>query len=145
MTDPQLKSFAARCGRLMQDYGPRVVDTYGQQGPDSVGLLSKFSRYAMLEGVAPEMYVTQPTDAIHYSYHSCNQSAIDAWQPDGTPVVCTHGGLFYVMGDLGGAELANRINTIARVAQKPYFITVYGGLHWTAAASKPKESLYNFW
>eukprot|EP00928_Gymnodinium_smaydae_P081607 TRINITY_DN65093_c0_g1_i1.p1 TRINITY_DN65093_c0_g1~~TRINITY_DN65093_c0_g1_i1.p1 ORF type:complete len:650 (+),score=107.54 TRINITY_DN65093_c0_g1_i1:243-1952(+) len=145
MTDSQLKNFAGRCGRLMQDDGPKVIDTFGQQGHDSVELLTKFSRYAKLGGAAPEMYVTQPTGNIHYSYYSCNQSALDTWQPDGTPMVCTHGGIFYVMGDLGGKELANRINTIARDAPRPYFITVYGGLKWTAAATKPTDSLYNFW
>ena len=30
MTDPQIDSFATRCGSLMKDYGPAVIDTFGQ-------------------------------------------------------------------------------------------------------------------
>lgn len=145
MTDPQLRSFATRCGRLMKDYGPAVIDTYGQQGDGTVAVLANFSRYAKEGGMAPQMYISQPTGSIHYSYYKCNQSAIDAWQPDGTPVLCTHGGLFYVMGNMGGEALAKRINAVAESATKPYFITVYGGLKWTASAGGAKDSIYNFW
>ena len=42
------------------------------QGGDRTGeLLSNFSRYAVEGGVAPDMYLLQPTDNIHYAYHPC--------------------------------------------------------------------------
>ena len=123
----QIKTFAKRCGRLMKEYGPAVIDSYGQQGTTtarSVSVLSNFSRYAAEGGKAPEMYITQPTSNIKYSYYACNQSSIDSWLPDGTPLLCTHGGVFYVMGTLGGKELASRINAIAASHSPPYFISV---------------------
>merc|ERR1712228_666095 len=129
----------------MKDYGPAVIDTFGQQGTNTVEVLSNFSKYSQMGGVKPQMYITQPTGNIHYSYYQCNQSNLDTWQPDGTPVLCTHGGLFYGMGNLGGEELAKRINAVVAAAPKPYFITVYGGLKWTASASSDKDSIYNFW
>ena len=101
MNDAQVKSFAARCGRLMRDYGPAVIDTYGQTGDhdNTVSVLSNFSAYAAAAGVAPQMYITQPTGNIRYSYYQCDESHLDMWQPDGTPLLCTSNkGLFYVMG-----------------------------------------------
>eukprot|EP01045_Picozoa_sp_COSAG04_P000160 COSAG04_NODE_3_length_53939_cov_50.145431_50_plen_321_part_00 len=149
MTDPQIKSFATRCGRLMKDYGPAVIDTFGQQGPSeahSVSVLSNFSKYAAAGGVAPQMYITQPTGNIKYSYYQCDESNVDTWQPDGTPVLCTHSGVFYVMGSMGGEKLASHINAIAANHSKPYFITVYGGLRWTTTTGMTKNtSLYSFW
>merc|ERR1712008_318933 len=127
-------------------YGPAVIDTFGQQGLNSVEVLANFSRYASAGGVEPQIYISQPTDNIHYSYQNCQKrAALDSWQPDGTPVLCTNRSLFYVMGKMGGEALANKINFVAANAPKPYFITVYGGLKWTAAGSDPKNSLYNFW
>jgi len=57
MTDAQIRTFATRCGRLMRDYGPAVIDTYGQTGPaaNTFSVLTNFSRYAAAAGVAPEM------------------------------------------------------------------------------------------
>ena len=69
MTDAQLATFATRCGRLMKDYGPAVVDTFGQQGvsdAESVHKLSVFSEAAAKGGLAPAMYITQPTGHIKY-------------------------------------------------------------------------------
>jgi hypothetical protein len=59
MSDPQIKSFATRCGRLMKEYGPAVIDTFGQTGDEAntVSVLTNFSRYAAQGGVAPQMYV----------------------------------------------------------------------------------------
>ena len=107
MNDAQVKSFASRCGRLMRDYGPAVVDTFGQTGDhdNTVSVLSNFSTYAAAAGVAPQMYISQPTGNIHYSYYKCDQSRLDMWQPDGTPVLCTSSkGLFYVMGTCVGCD-----------------------------------------
>lgn len=64
MTDPQINTFAQRCGRLMQIYGPAVIDTYGQQGTTkeiSTAVLTNFSKYAARGGIAPQMYISQPT------------------------------------------------------------------------------------
>ena len=67
MTDAQLTTFATRCGRLMKEYGPAVVDTFGQQGTsdvESLHKLSVFSEAAAKGGAAPAMYITQPTGNI---------------------------------------------------------------------------------
>ena len=32
MSDSQIQSFAIRCGRLMKDYGPAVINTFGPTG-----------------------------------------------------------------------------------------------------------------
>jgi hypothetical protein len=91
-------------------------------------------------------YISQPTGNIKYSYHPCNESQLDTWQPDGTPLLCTSSkGLFYVMGSLGGAKLAERINTVARQPGQQ-FITVYGGLRWTTTTGSTRNtSLLSFW
>jgi hypothetical protein len=133
MTDPQIKTFATRCGRLMKDYGPAVIDTFGQtsfinnagadnQNDDTVSVLQNFSRYAAAGGVAPQLYLEQPTGNIKYAYHKCDNKKLDTWLADGTPVICTEGGVFYVMGSLGGETLAKRINAIAKAGTQ--FITV---------------------
>ena len=63
MSDAQIQTFAARCGRLMRDYGPAVVDTFGQTGNEAntFSVLTNFSRYAEAAGVAPSFYISQPT------------------------------------------------------------------------------------
>eukprot|EP01052_Picozoa_sp_SAG31_P062597 SAG31_NODE_21570_length_546_cov_0.807606_1_plen_157_part_10 len=129
MNDLQLKSFATRCGRLMKDYGPAVIDTFGQTGgvfgkPDNnpentYKKLNLFNKAAAAAGTAPQMYISQPTGNIHYAYYQCNETRLDNWLPDGTPVVCTgsssrFGGVFYVMGSMGGAELAKHVNSWAK-------------------------------
>lgn len=177
MTDAQIKTFATRCGRLMKDYGPAVIDTFGQTsftnnaGADSpsdhtVSVLQNFSRYvgdlvvkplrlrqssfcvnllllspltlgvtsvlnvvgigiisyAAAGGVPPQLYLEQPTGNIKYAYHKCNPTKLNTWLDDGTPVICTQGDVFYVMGSLGGDTLAQRVNAIAK--QGTQFITV---------------------
>lgn len=54
------------------------------------------SRYARAgePGVAPEMFISQPTGVIPYDYYPCEKDparnhSLIGWQPDGTPVVCT--------------------------------------------------------
>ena len=110
-------------------------------------MLSNFSRYAAKGGVAPLMYISQPTSrAIRYAGHVCNESQLGSWQPDGTPLLCTSSkGLFYVMGSMGGEQLAKNINA---VADQPgnQFITVYGGLCWTTmTGATNKTCLFTFW
>ena len=58
LTSPQFKRYAQRVGRLLNDYGPRVVDTYGFAGP---ALLANYSAEAALGGVAPSAYISEPT------------------------------------------------------------------------------------
>jgi len=88
------------------------------------------------------MYLEQPTKSITHAYYPCNESKLASWQPDGTPVVCTHGGLFYVMGSLGSDYLSSKINQQAKAGQQ--FITVYGGLRWTTTTGNTKNtSLYS--
>jgi hypothetical protein len=58
-----------------------VVDTFGQTGSDNntIDVLANFSRYSAATGVAPAMYISQPTGVIHYSYHNC-QSDLNAYE-----------------------------------------------------------------
>mmetsp|Transcript_25717 Transcript_25717/g.55710 ORF Transcript_25717/g.55710 Transcript_25717/m.55710 type:complete len:136 (+) Transcript_25717:3-410(+) len=98
------------------------------------------------------MYISQPTGNIHYAYHDCNSSLV-SWLPDGTPLLCTNSGaddLFYIPGSMGkqscpSCELARRINAVAAAHQPPYFITVYGGLKWTAASGSPALEFWTLW
>ena len=74
---------------------------------------------------------------------------LNSWQPDGTPLLCTakkgsQGTLFYISG-IHGAELAARINALAAAAPRPFFISVYGGLKWTASATDPKSEFWTMW
>jgi hypothetical protein len=148
MSDAQIKGFATRCGRLMKEYGPAIVDTYGQTGASvaaTVSVLGNFSRYAKVGGVGPEMYISQPTQSIKEMVSlTCNETQLDAWLPDGTPLVCTsRKGLFYVMPSPGaGITLAGNINAVGGSGNQ--FITAYGGLKWTASAGST-DDLYTFW
>jgi hypothetical protein len=77
MTDLQIQTFATRCGRLMKDYGPAVIDTYGQTGSSQLNtrsVLANFSLYAAESGTAPEMYISQPTGVIKYAYYDCQDT-----------------------------------------------------------------------
>lgn len=69
-----------------------MIDTYGQTGSvaNTKSVLANFSTYAAAGGVAPQMYLEQPTRSITYAYYPCNQSKLDNWQPDGTPVICKY-------------------------------------------------------
>jgi len=139
----------------MKDYGPAVIDTFGQTGSkdNTISVLANFSRYAAEGGVAPQMYISQPTNNIHYSYYDCDPTQLDMWQPDGTPLVCTNTGknnLFYIPGSLGkqacpSCELARRINTVAAANKPPFFITVYGGLKWTSSGLDPDLEFWTLW
>jgi len=128
MSDSQITAFATRCGRLLKSYGAAVVDAWGQTGLDpalnatqaekqanSDRVLALFSKAAAAGGVAPQMYISQPTPNIGYAYYPCE--GVDAenkgknmdnqWLKDGTPVVCTNAGksakgqsenVFYIPG-----------------------------------------------
>ena len=142
MTDAQIKTFATRCGRLMHDYGPAIVDVYGG-GTHSI--LANFSRYAAAAGTAPTMYLPHPGIA------GCNLTQLDVHQPDGTPVLCTATGnnnLFYVPKHVPAnvscvsCELARRINA---VAESNHFVSVYGGLKWKAKAVSLEREFWPLW
>eukprot|EP01049_Picozoa_sp_SAG25_P003545 SAG25_NODE_205_length_11932_cov_40.485760_7_plen_81_part_00 len=47
LSPPQLSRYARRVGRLLQDYGPGVVDTYGFA---DLALLSNYSSEAAIGG-----------------------------------------------------------------------------------------------
>mmetsp|Transcript_25011 Transcript_25011/g.65223 ORF Transcript_25011/g.65223 Transcript_25011/m.65223 type:complete len:510 (-) Transcript_25011:223-1752(-) len=147
LSPPQLEQYAGRVGRLFAEYGPDVADTYGQA---NFSVMTAYSRAAAANGVAPLAYVTQPL----WAYSSY---AEDAWQcpelnlfdPDtGTPVICTahDPSLFYRNRNINqsdpGNDLADRIRTVASQYDPPFFITVYGGLKWTASATSPKTEFF---
>lgn len=142
MTDAQIKTFATRCGRLMDDYGPAMVDVYGGA---SHSILANFSRYAAVAGTAPAMYLPHPPIA------GCSPTQLDVYQPDGTPVLCTAEGednLFYVPKHVlpnvscVSCELARRINA---VAETNHFVSVYGGLKWKAHVVPADRQFWPLW
>ena len=146
MSDAQIQTFAARCGRLMRDYGPAIIDDFGQTGDhaNTFAVLTNFSRYAAAAGVAPAMYIHQPTlCCIQYSPFDCSKElSLDLTLPDKTPVLCTAPNLFYVNGQAG---VADRINALVAANKPPFFVTVYGGLKWTTGGNDPKTEFWNWW
>jgi hypothetical protein len=148
MTDAQLNTFATRCGRLMHDYGPAVVDVYGSAksiAGSAQSVLANFSRYAAAGGTAPTMYLPHPPQA------GCNPTKLDVYQADGTPVICTETGsnnLFYVPKHIPlnvscvSCVLAQRINA---VAESNRFVSVYGGLKWKAKAVPADREFWPLW
>lgn len=153
MTDAQIGTFATRCGRLMRDYGPAIIDDYGQTGSaaNTASVLTNFSRYAAAAGIAPAMYISQPTSVIAYSYYDCS-ATLEQALPDGTPLLCTSSdpNLFYIPNSLGpvpcpSCTLAGYINDVAAAHAPPFFITVYGGLKWTSAGVDPQTEFWNLW
>lgn len=148
MTDAQINTFATRCGRLMHDYGPAIVDVYGGAKSDhgsAQSVLANFSRYAAAGGAAPTMYLPHPPIT------GCNLNKLDVYQPDGTPVLCTATGannLFYIPKHIlpnvscVSCELARRINA---VAESNHFVSVYGGLKWKANAVPPDREFWTLW
>ena len=59
LSDPQFRRYARRVGRLLRDYGPSVVDTYGFASPE---LLQNYSAEAAAGGGrAPSAYISEPT------------------------------------------------------------------------------------
>lgn len=146
MSDAQIGTFAARCGRLMHEYGPAIVDTFGQTGDEqnTFSVLTNFSRYAAAAGVAPSMYITQPTKCcIQYAPFDCSRSAsLDLTLPDDTPLICTAADVFYIGGPAG---IADNINKLAATHTPPFFITVYGLLKWTASDLDPTKEFWTAW
>lgn len=84
-------------------------------------LCFEITSYAAAAGVAPQLYLEQPTGNIKYAYHRCDNK-LNTWLDDGTPVICTEGNVFYVMGSIGGDTLAQRVNAVAKAGTQ--FITV---------------------
>jgi len=139
MTNAQIKTFATRCGRLMHDYGPAIVDVYGGGTPS---ILANFSRYAAAAGTAPTMYLPHPPIA------GCSLTQLDVYQPDGTPVLCTAKGLFYIPKHVPrnvscvSCYLAGSINAVAK---SNHFVSVYGGLRYKAKAVPPEREFWLLW
>ena len=147
LNDAQLHRYASRTGQLYERYGPTVVDTYGQA---NMTVITKYSKFASLNGTAPAAFVTQPL----WSHSSYSQ---DAWrcpalnlydQVDGTPIICTANdpNLFYRNRGLSpghpGRDLADRIRNVSERYEPPFFITVYGGLNWQPGSTGGKTE---FW
>ena len=143
MTDAQIATFATRCGWLMREFGPAVIDTFGQTGPgaQTFSVLTNFSGYAGAAGSAPLMYITQPTDCcINYASFNCvAEASLDLTLPDSTPLICTDPSLFYVGGGPGcvACAISTNVNKVAAANKPPFFITVYGGLKWTSSDLNP--------
>ena len=146
MSDAQIETFATRCGRLMKEYGPAVIDTFGQTGDqaNTFSVLTNFSRYAAAAGVAPSFYISQPTGCcINYATFDCSKAAsLDLMLPDNTPLICTAADVFYIGGPSG---IAANINNLAAAHTPPFFITVYGLLKWTANDLDPTKEFWTAW
>eukprot|EP00041_Stephanoeca_diplocostata_P019356 m.416696 g.416696 ORF g.416696 m.416696 type:complete len:368 (+) comp21282_c0_seq9:1590-2693(+) len=140
-----LHAFATRAGQLIRQYGPNVIDTYGQA---NLSTMQTFSTHcAENGGEAPLMYINEPTGGpIPFAYYECPNLNMALPDVNATVVCTSHApGLFYIPGALGKApckscELARRIQQVAHGGT--HFINVYGGLHWTAGAEDPSEE---FW
>lgn len=62
--------------------------------------------------------------------------------------MCTPGNIFYIPGSLGRTKcpsctLSDRINAVAAAGSQ--FVTVYGGLKWTASNLDPQTEFWNLW
>ena len=153
LSEAQLDAYGRRYGRLAAAYGgPSVVDTYGQASP---ALMAAYARAAAAGGAAPDAFVSQPTTNMGFpGYFNCSDGAENRWLDDGTPVVCSHEGLFYYAASFWhkdlqlnashpAADLAGRIRAeAARVPTTPAFVLAYGGLRWTSAADVPSMDFY---
>ena len=153
LSDTQFQRYARRVGRLLHEFGPTVVDTYGFASPE---LLLNYSAEAAIGGQAPAAYISEPTHfgiwdqipgkpIMPYSCPTDNQMLGDGK----TPLVCTPGTgpwVFYFASGLNktcpSCDFAARIREHATKHKPPYFITTYGALHWTADAQAP---LLEFW
>ena len=101
-------------------------------------------------GAAPTAYVSQPLWAYGgYAENAYKCPSLNMYSPaDGTPIICTSHvpSLFYRNRDIKqsdpGADLASKIRVASQEYSPPFFITVYGGLKWTAAKPNPLEE---FW
>lgn len=107
-----------------------------------------YSREAAVGGKPPAAYVSEPTDWPFTGLPSLHCEDLNMWQDDGTPIICTGGPpyLFYFADGLDkkcpSCDFASRIETVAKRHKPPFFLTTYGGLHWTSAAQEPKKE---FW
>lgn len=147
LSEQQLERYTGRVGRLFQEYGPDVADTYGQ---GNLSTIAKYSRYAAAQGMAPRAYVSQPLWSHGvYAEDAFRCPELNLYSPvDGTPIICTPNtpNLFYRNRGLNAtnpaADLAGRIRTAAARYRPPYFITVYGGLAWQPGTA---EGPLEFW
>ena len=129
LDDAQLARYTKRVGRLIKQYGPNVVDTYGYVTRE---IFPQYVAGAAAGGVAPAMLTSQdqrPTPPIDTFYPKPR----NFWLQDGTPVVSSNTSLFYFDEDDGGldpacpsCDFADRIRRVA--AQGEQFVLTYGGL-----------------
>ena len=141
----QLSVYGKRVGRLVDTYGPDIIDTYGYAN------LSVHENYrsAIVDGGAtPAAFVTQPNwPNVAYSPFHCKDDS-NMVLADGTPLICTSGKpeLFYYSQSLSescpSCDLAERIRKVASRHEPPYFVLVYGGLQ--AFGGADKKSNKNF-
>jgi hypothetical protein len=145
LTELQLQRYATRVGQLYKKYGPTVADTYGSA---NLSTIAKYSRYAAQGGLAPAAYVASaPRPFGAQSNTTCPE--LNVFSPaDGTPIICTaHSpSLFYRNRHISqtdpAKDLAHRIRTVASRYKPPFFVTVYGGLKWTASDMSPKTEFF---
>ena len=131
LDDAQLARYTRRVGRLINKYGPNVVDTYGYVTRE---IFPKYAANAAKGGVAPTMFTSQdqrPTPPIDTFYPDPR----NFWLDDGTPVVSSNTSLFYFDQDDGGldpacpsCDFANRIRAVAAEGAGNQFVLTYGGL-----------------
>jgi hypothetical protein len=109
---PNLDAYARHVRRLIDAYGPDVVDVW-----ESGLHLDKFEQYQRILKVA---CLTQQT---------CG-AATNNWLADGTPVISADSRLYYYQLDAKDpvGDIQRRIEAIAASQEPPYFILCYGGL-----------------
>ena len=73
---------------------------------------------------------------------------LHTYRADGTPIICTaHSpSLFYRNRHISqkdpAKDLSSRIRKVSRRYKPPFFITVYGGLKWTASDTSPNTEFF---
>ena len=130
LSDVQFQRYARRVGRLLREFGPSVVDTYGFASP---ALLLNYSVEAAIGGQAPSAYISEPT---HFGIwdqipgkpilpYSCTQTDNRLLDDGKTPLICTPGTdpwVFYFASGLNktcpSCDFAARIRTHASKVRK---------------------------
>lgn len=150
LSEPQMERYATRVGKMFAAYGPAsgmVADTYGSA---NLSTLATYAKYAKAGGSAPIAYVSQPLWSHGVYGENTYRCPVDnMFSPaDHAPLICTSNSpnLFYRNRGITpadpGAELAARILKASAKWEPPFFLTVYGGLAWTASARSPKEEFF---
>ena len=158
LDEAQLEAYATRAGRLFKEYMPKdaPADTFGWANWSS---LDTYKKFAAAAGQAPGAFVAQPLTGTQ-GYFKC--PVLNQNSADGTPLICTADqglgdqsvqdscgkwpSLLYrnrgIWSENPGADLAARIRSIAGKYEPPFFVTVYGGLKWTAGSQDPRQEFF---